>query len=264
MRRLIHTTGAAVALLVAAPGGAALAQGIPVYDNANTVQAIQQVTNQLQQLEEMARDYAMQAEQYVELYNQTVELVAQTRAITGSRSMGEFLNGVAQFEGRRYVPEGYDEFLDLGSSTLETAAGAVGLVNDLRDAFDPITGAELDPNDPTGSIARAADRLTNVTYGTLAASEEVYNSITQRTEDIETMLARLNTSTDLKETADLTARIGAEQALIENETLRLRALQLQLDASEENEELMRLRQANRANVYDPTAAAAAMTLRGTP
>lgn len=241
----------AATMIVSTMTGPAFAQGIPVYDNANTLQSIQQVANQLRELEEMARDYAMQADQYVELFE-------QTKALTGARDLGSLLNGTIEFEGRRYLPEDIEGLLNLGSSTIGSVSAASGIYNDLRDKFDPASGAVLNPNDPSGTLAESTDRLTNTTYGILAASEQAYNTINKRTENVEAMLTRLNASTDLKDSSDLTARIAAENALILNERLRLQTLEMQLAATIQNEELMRLKQANEMNQYDPAAAAASV------
>lgn len=253
-------TGAIVAVVIAVgfSGGKAGASGIPVFDGAAQTQSIIELQNQLRQIgheiqmiEGQARAYATQIQEYAQLINQTA-------ALTRARNLGQLANGIRQHSGRRYLPDGIDQFVDLGASTAGTVGDVAQRYKQLQNAYQPLTAQQFDPANPTGGLAQAMQRLTGTTYGTLSATEAVYGSISGRMEDVEAMLEHLNSSPDLKETSDLGVRVAAEQALTETERLRLQALALQLAATEQNAKLMRLKQANAMNVYDPTVASSAV------
>ena len=54
----------------------------------------------------------------------------------------------------------------------------------------------------------------------------------QRTSDLQTLQNALNTANDPKQTMDLTARIAAEQAQLQNDMLKLEALKMSKQAQD--------------------------------
>lgn len=131
----------------------------------------------------------------------------------------------------------------------------------IYNTYQPTSGADLIPADPQGPIARALDRRTGTTYAAMTASEQAYNKIPARIATYETLLNELNSTTDLKASADLQARILAENGLVLNELVRLSAISMQQKAAQDNEILTTYRRAGSANKYDAALAAAAFKLQ---
>jgi type IV secretion system protein VirB5 len=54
--------------------------------------------------------------------------------------------------------------------------------------------------------------------------QAVYDTASQRIDALEELRTRISTATDVKETLDLSARLQAEQALLQNDVLRMQGL----------------------------------------
>lgn len=226
----------------------AKAQGIPVYDASSFAQLITQ-------LDKMAEDYQNQLEQLD-------EALKQTEAITGTRNAGDLVNGVLEQQLREYLPNTWQDTMNIINATglPSGALGTQGIYNDLYTTYNPIPGAEFIESDPSGPVAQSLDRRTGTTYAAMAASEQAYNNINERIQIYEQLLTELNNSQDLKASADLQARISAENGMIMSELLRLNAIQMQQKASEDNEVLTDYRRSAVANQYDADKAREAMEL----
>ncbi len=231
------------AALILSPGPAKAQYA--VYDAAS-------VTRLAKQLNQMARDYQKQLEQLD-------EAIKQTSALTGTRGMGALANGALEEELRRYLPDTWQQTMDMINATglPGSVSGAQSLYSDLYQTYEPISGAALIPGDPAGPIAKALDRRTNTAFAAMAASEQAYNNIAARIKTYEALLAELNGTTDLKASIDLQARIAAENGIILTELMRLKTIQLQQQAAEDNEILTTYRHAGSANKYDAAKAAQA-------
>ncbi len=239
MKKLILTTAIALCFLPSH----SKAQGIPVYDNASVLQAIAQI-------EQMARDYELQL-------RQIDQALANYNAITGGRDIGTLHNSSAEQDLRRALPPDLQELIGLNNATNLGAAGleTQGIYNDILTTYQPATGADLIPSDPNGSLAGAYDRHSNTTYAAMAASETAYNNAADRLAGYEEMLQKLNTTTDLKESVDLLARITAENGILLNELMQMQSLQMQLNSTRQGSDLTTLQRANKAYNYDPAIAA---------
>jgi len=187
-----------LAVLLPSP---AKAQGIPVYDAASFSQFISQ-------LNQMSKDYQKQLEQLD-------QAVRQTSALTGTRNMGSLANSPLEAKLRRYLPNTWQDTLRMINSA-NIPNGAIetqSLYNSLYKTYNPITGAQLMTQDPTGSIAQAYDRRTETTYAAMAASEQAYNSASGRMDTYETLLSEIDKTQDLKASVDLQSRISAENGM---------------------------------------------------
>ncbi|WP_283813008.1 type IV secretion system protein [Bradyrhizobium rifense] len=54
--------------------------------------------------------------------------------------------------------------------------------------------------------------------------QAVYDAASQRIDALEELRTRISSATDVKETLDLSARLQAEQALLQNDVLRMQGL----------------------------------------
>jgi type IV secretion system protein VirB5 len=216
----------------------ALAQGIPVYDASNFGQLISQ-------LDQMSKEYQKQLEQLD-------QAVQQTNAVTGTRNMGALANSPLEAELRRFLPNTWQDtmrMIDAGNLP-NGALGTQSLYSSLYKTYQPITGAQLMTQDPTGSIAQAFDRKTQTTYAAMAASEQAYNNAATRTETYDTLLGEIDKTPDLKASIDLQARISAENGMALNDIMRLHAIEIQQRAAQDSEGLTNVHRSSIANRFD--------------
>ncbi|WP_244443255.1 type IV secretion system protein [Bradyrhizobium sp. Ai1a-2] len=68
------------------------------------------------------------------------------------------------------------------------------------------------------------DRIARQTGAKHSMGQAVYDTASQRIDALEELRTRISTATDVKETLDLSARLQAEQALLQNDVLRMQGL----------------------------------------
>lgn len=210
------------------------AQGIPVYDAAGFTQAVSQI-------EQMAKDYQKQIEQLN-------ESIKQTSALTGPRNAGDILNGITEQQLHDYLP---DELLDLGTGNHP----ADMRYNDLIDLYGLDQGQNILPQeDPQSPYVRSVTEKNKSIMATMASSEQAYQNTGERTALYKGLLEQLNSTADLKDSADLQARIAVENGLALNELIRLSTINMQREASDNVHQLMSERRAEAAHHYDPDLA----------
>lgn len=239
-KRALHITSALSALIFT---GSARAGGIPVIDTVAIGHAITE-------LSEMAKDYQNQIEQLE-------QALATHNSITGGRNIGDLLNSSANQDLRRALPDNLQDMIGLNNASGLGNAGlsTQSIYNGLLNTYNPIAGTELYASDPSGPLANAHNRHSQTTTAALAASESSFNNASQRLTGYESLLTKLNSSPDLKTSVDLLSRITVENGLLMNEMVRIQALQMQLNASNEGRILTEKRRTNDARIYDKVQAA---------
>ena len=187
--------------------------GIPVIDVANLAQSIQQVVAWAQQNAQMVQ-------QITELRNQYTQLTTTYNSLTGNRGLGTLLNGVVDQAARRYLPGDGTQISQLGSGV----AGYGGLqatINRYRSIVTSMPGATY----LSGSEElRVFTARINSMATQQALGEAAFTATSQRTSDLENMIATIGVTGDAKAIGEINARIAAQQALIANEATRLQAL----------------------------------------
>lgn len=142
--------------------------------------------------------WALQYQQMAEEFQQLEETY---RSLNGARGMEELVNNP---EIRKYLPEdyagvlqqGYGNWLEL-RQLLESTEGNKSIYDKTRDKL-------------------AIDE---------AMTQEAYRQASKRIQDIQVLLDKLKDTPDAKDIADLQGRIQAEQAMIQNERVKLSMLQ---------------------------------------
>ena len=240
LRKILLTLAVSAACLISP--NTTKAGGIPVIDGVA-------ITHAITQLNEMAKDYQTQLDQLDQALN-------TYNSLTGGRDIGDLLNSSADQDLRRALPADLQDMIGLNNANGLGSAGlqTQGIYGDLLTNYNPISGAELFTNDPTGTLATAHDRYKDTTYAALAASESSYNNATKRLAGYEALLTELNTSPDLKSSVDLLARISVENGILMNELMKMQALQMQLNGAAQNKIITDTRRINTASTYDTTAA----------
>lgn len=217
IRRFLAIAAMTTALTTGAT--ATSAQGIPVYDNAQNVNQLKEIANMVEQLDRMQKQIERQTE--------------MRDAMSGSRNMGDLLNGSIERDMRRYTPDQLEDLL----AGQNLGGGVQNSYTRLNNEYKPLNASEYDPNGTNHPTSKAYKRQVDTTFAALAASEGAYNNATKRTENYETMLDELNNTADIKAAIDLQTRANIENGMVLNELTRLISLQVQQDAARTNQEL---------------------------
>jgi type IV secretion system protein VirB5 len=192
-----------VSLLLATQVSVTFAAGIPVFDAASVMQAIASV-----------QELKSQVEQQKQLYS----------ALNGNRGMGTLLNNPAL---RNYLPDDWKKVYDtLNSGDVSGLTGSAAQIRKANQIFD------------CAKVQNAQDKLLcNRSAGLSAAQKSfglnAYDQSTKRMDQIESLMKQINQTSDAKSIAELNARLQAENALIQNEQIKLQMFS-ELSRAEEN------------------------------
>lgn len=192
-----------VSLLLTAQVSVTFAGGIPVFDAASVMQAIASV-----------QELKSQVEQQKQLYS----------ALNGNRGMGTLLNNPAL---RNYLPDDWKKVYDtLNSGNINGLTGTAAQIRKANQIFD------------CAKVQNAQDKLLCNRSAGLAAAQKsfglnAYEQSTKRMDQIESLMKQINQTSDAKSIAELNARLQAENALIQNEQIKLQMFS-ELSRAEEN------------------------------
>lgn len=213
-------------ILAAALGSGSPAQAqMLVHDPAAVGQLITQAQTALSQLERLR------------------EQVGEAQRLYGSLNQASGVNTLAKSllapELRKLVPE-FDKLEAAARGDL-AALGALGArVKSIRDEarlYAPSAPTEADTALESAGMRAARD---------LALGEKVAATATSRAEGLENLRIALDTAPNARAVMDIEARLAAEQALIQNDQIRLQGLQM-MQGSEEKLELQREKERAKAD-----------------
>lgn len=140
------------------------------------------------------------AAQYIQMIDQYEQLVATYKSLNGARGMERLVNNP---EIRKYLPDDYANILSQG----------YGNWQELRRLLD----------NPIGVANVYKNRRDQLAIDE-AMVQEAYRQASKRIRDIQVLLDKLRDTSDAKDVSDLQARIQAEQAMIQNERVKLAML----------------------------------------
>lgn len=190
-----------LALVMAAP--AAHAQ-FAVIDIAAVTQLVTEVQN-LEQTLSVAREHLAEAE-------------TELRSMTGDRAMEQLLAG----QNRNYLPTDWSQ---LTAALNNTTSAYAALSAAMRQAITEDT--VLTPRQ-FASLSPDTQRQLVAERGTAAllqgVSRQALVNASGRFADLQQLISAIGTASDQKGILDLNARIGAEQAMLENEQTKLAVL----------------------------------------
>lgn len=189
------------------------------------VAAIGQLVQEVRQLEE----------QVATARGQLAQAQAEYAAMTGNRGMQNLLAGTL----RNYLPMNFSQLSQvMGGSSASYAALATN-VRSLMTANAVLTPIQVSALSATEQallgLARENPALLQATASTaLSNSSDRFASLQQ-------LISAIGTAADEKASLDLTARITAEQAMLQNESTKLQVL-YQLGQAQEWSRLQQLRE----------------------
>ncbi|HEP9428498.1 TPA: P-type DNA transfer protein VirB5 [Pseudomonas aeruginosa] len=201
------------AVLAALCAGTANAQ-IPVTDGASIAK---QVANQIETMAKWKTQY--------EQMTQSIDQMKQEYAsITGSRGLGTILNNPAL---RDYLPKDwqgvYDAVKNGGYDGLSGRGAQIYADNKVFDSCAFISTDDAKKACEARAVKPSQDK---------AAALDAYDAAKGRLAQIDQLMSKINETTDPKAIAELQARIGAEQAMIQAEQTKLNLYQMVAQAEE--------------------------------
>jgi|WetSurMetagenome_2_1015567.scaffolds.fasta_scaffold05262_7 type IV secretion system protein VirB5 len=192
-----------VAVLFVFSASSAVASGIPVIDAANIAQS---VVNHLKQIAEMAK-------QLTELQRHYDQMVKQYTSMTSGRGLGSATNSATH---KNYLPDEwqgvYTAISGGGYSGLTSSGKTVRSNNQKYDICGTISNSDQ---------KKACERQTALAYQHRSDSTDAFDKAKARLTQIESLMKLAGESEDQKAILELNARIQAEQAMIQNESIKL-------------------------------------------
>jgi type IV secretion system protein VirB5 len=231
---------AVLALVFALAGALPAHAQIPVTDVAN-------LTAQMQHILAWAQQYAQMVRQLDNQIRQIDQMQRQIEMMSGRRGLGSVLNGPMDQAARRYLPTDLRQIYDLYNGTVVPGYNAIAQrIKAMRGTLSSLPPGYF----PAGSAMEGQLNEALAMIGTQRVmAEESYRTMSDRTTNVENLIATIDVANDPQAIAELQARIQAEQVLATNEANRIALLQYQQQIQRQQSErrqLERFVQGNRA------------------
>jgi type IV secretion system protein VirB5 len=226
-RATVLTSLSVVTLLLASPAGAEI-----VFDPSVFARQFEQLTEMKKQVDtltsqlEVAQDQLNQAKQLYDSFNKR----------TNANDIGALLN-TPQF--RKVLPQ---QFSDI--ERLIAGQGSGTFANSINQYLNQ--NRAYAGNSGNSYYQSELDRIARQTGAKHSMGQAVYDTASQRVDALEELRARISSATDAKEVLDLSARLQAEQALLQNDVLRMQGLamiqqaRMDMDGQREREKQQQL------------------------
>jgi type IV secretion system protein VirB5 len=170
---------------------------VVVIDPAILAQSIQQVVYWAQQLEQMK--------------NQLNQQISHYKSITGSRNLGTILNDP---QLQQFVPkDAVDIYNSIKSGDLSKLSKEAQAIRNANKIYDCEGRTEKDYQLCQATLVKNAQDL--------AYAQNAYKLATQKIQQIQSLIAKINDTQDPKAIAELQARIQGETTAVANEQNRL-------------------------------------------
>lgn len=190
------------AALAGLPAHGFAQQGVPVFDAGAIAKHVEQIGKLTEQIKTMQAQLT-QAKQLYESFNQLTD-VNDVASLLGSD------------EFRKHLPKEFGEIEKLVSGGGGSLAGTVDRYLEQNRAYQG--------TDANSFYRTELDRIARQTGAKHSIGQSVYDTASKRIDGLEELRQKITTSKDAKDVLDLSARIQAEQALLQNEVLRMQGL----------------------------------------
>lgn len=190
------------AALAGLPAHGFAQQGVPVFDAGAIAKHVEQIGKLTEQIKTMQAQLT-QAKQLYESFNKLTD-VNDVASLLGSD------------EFRKHLPKEFGEIEKLVSGGGGSLAGVVDRYLDQNRAYQG--------GDANSFYRSELDRIARQTGAKHSIGQSVYDTASKRIDGLEELRQKITASKDAKDVLDLSARIQAEQALLQNEVLRMQGL----------------------------------------
>ena len=190
------------AALAGLPGPSVAQQGVPVFDAGAIAKHVEQIGKLTEQIKTMQAQLT-QAKQLYESFNKLTDV----NDVASLLSSSEF---------RKYLPKEFGEIEKLVSGGGGSLAGVIDRYLDQNRAYQG--------GDANSFYRGELDRIARQTGAKHSIGQSVYDTASKRIDELEELRRKITTAKDAKDVLDLSARIQAEQAILQNEVLRMQGL----------------------------------------
>ncbi|MCP4026791.1 MAG: type VI secretion protein [Sphingomonas sp.] len=205
-RTLLGIAASAAIAIVATP---AAAQGIPVFDTTNWVQTLATAQRTLQMVEQGK-------EQIQTATNQLQSLQKLT-------NMSEIASTLNLPQVRNIVPTNAADVAAIARGDLSQLGSLGTLASNIQSRYGlSATGS----SDADAAYAQALKDSTGSAATTAALGQNTLSIAQARTRGLDQLRQQLATARDPKDVMDLQARIAVEQAQLQNDVLKMQAIQM--------------------------------------
>lgn len=181
----------------------------------------------------VAQDQLSQAKQLYDSFNK----------LTNANDVAGLLNSS---EFRKYLPGEFSQI-----EGLIKGSGSGGFASSI-DSY--LSQNRLYTENPGNSFyASELDRIARQTGAKHSLGQAVYDTASRRIDQLEELRRQISASKDAKEVLDLSARLQAEQALLQNDVLRLQGLAM-IQRAQSDMDVERERERRRQTVDEMKAA----------
>ena len=190
------------AALAGLPAHGFAQQGVPVFDAGAIAKHVEQIGKLTEQIKTMQAQLT-QAKQLYESFNKLTD-VNDVASLLGSD------------EFRKHLPKEFGEIEKIVSGGGGSLASVVDRYLDQNRAYQG--------GDANSFYRTELDRIARQTGAKHSIGQSVYDTASKRIDGLEELRRKITASKDAKDVLDLSARIQAEQALLQNEVLRMQGL----------------------------------------
>lgn len=190
------------AAIVGLPSDSIAQQGVPVFDAGAIAKHVEQIGKLTEQIKTMQAQLT-QAKQLYESFNKLTDV----NDVASLLSSDEF---------RKHLPKEFGEIEKLVSGGGGSLASVVDRYLDQNRAYQG--------GDANSFYRTELDRIARQTGAKHSIGQNVYDTASKRIDGLEELRRKITGSKDAKDVLDLSARIQAEQALLQNEVLRMQGL----------------------------------------
>ena len=190
------------AALAGLPAHGFAQQGVPVFDASAIAKHVEQIGKLTEQIKTMQAQLT-QAKRLYESFNKLTDV----NDVASLLSSDEF---------RKHLPKEFGEIEKLVSGGGGSLASVVDRYLDQNRAYQG--------GDANSFYRTELDRIARQTGAKHSIGQSVYNTASKRIDGLEELRRKITASKDAKDVLDLSARIQAEQALLQNEVLRMQGL----------------------------------------
>ena len=181
-----------------------------VFDPSVFARQFEQLTELKKQVDTLTSQLKVAQDQL----NQAKQLYDSFNKRTNANDIGALLN-TPQF--RKVLPQ---QFSDI--EKLVAGQGSGNFANSINQYLNQ--NRAYAGNSGNSYYQSELDRIARQTGAKHSMGQAVYDTASQRIDALEELRARISSATDAKEVLDLSARLQAEQALLQNDVLRMQGL----------------------------------------
>lgn len=191
------------AALAGLPAQGFAQQGVPVFDAGAIAKHVEQIGKLTEQIQTMQAQLT-QAKQLYESFNKLTDV-------------NEVASLLSSSEFRKHLPKEFGEIEKLVSGN--GTGSLTGVIDRYLEQNRTYSGG-----DANSFYRTELDRIARQTGAKHSIGQSVYDTASKRIDGLEELRQKITSAKDAKDVLDLSARIQAEQALLQNEVLRMQGL----------------------------------------